>query len=103
MERLWLSRNVHPILLPDRWWSRILEPMHPPRVGEEILVFNTEVQGWFPWKITEEVQEGVLWTLDWWDDTREDRYKREEEILPFEETGWWYRIKGKTLANGCNN
>ena len=68
MERLWLSRNVHPILLPVRWWPWTMGPMTPFRVGEEMLGFNTEAQGWLPCKITEEVQEGALWTVDWWDD-----------------------------------
>ena len=47
---------------------RMLGPTAPPRVGEEMLGFNTEAQGWLPCKITEEVQEGALWTVDWWDD-----------------------------------
>jgi hypothetical protein len=54
----------------------------PPRVGEEILGINTETQGCLPWKMTEEVQEGELWTVDWWDDVREDRSKSEEEVRP---------------------
>ena len=71
----------------------------PPRVGEEILGINTETQGCLTWKMTEEVQEGELWTVDWWDDVREDRSKSEEEVRPFEESGWWYRIIEKTCPN----
>ena len=48
-------------------------------------------------------QEGALWTVDWWDESREDRSKREEEIRPFEETDWWYRITGKTLVKRCHH
>ena len=63
-----------------------------------MLGFNTEAQGWLPCKITEEDQEGALWTVDWWDESREDRLKREEELRPFEETGWWYRITGQEMS-----
>ena len=45
MEKLWLTCNVLPILLPARWWSRTLATTTSPRVGEEMLVFNTEAQG----------------------------------------------------------
>ena len=45
VDKLWLERNIHPILLPSRWWSRTLATMIPSRVGEEVLVFNTEAQG----------------------------------------------------------
>ncbi len=69
MEKLWSSRNVRPLLLPTRGWSRTLSTTTPPRVGEEMLGFNTKAQGWFPCKITEEDQEGALWTLDWWDES----------------------------------
>ena len=41
--------------------------------------------------------------MNWWDDTREDRFKKEEEFRPFEEGGWWYRITGKTLAKRCHH
>ena len=51
MERLWLVRNVHPILVPTRWCPRMLGPMTLPRVGEEMLGFNTEAQGWIPCKM----------------------------------------------------
>jgi len=44
-ERLWSARNVRPMLLPTRWWSRTLEPLSPPLVGEEMLGFNNEAQG----------------------------------------------------------
>ena len=90
MEKLWSPRKVHPLLLPTRWWSRTLTTTTPPRVGEEMLGFNTEAQGWLPCKITEEDpdQEGPLWTVDWWDEAREDRLKREEELRPFEEADW---------------
>ncbi len=98
MEKLWSTRNVLPLLLPTRWWSRTLVTTTPPRVGEEILGFTTEAQGWIPCKIIEEDQEGTLWTVDWWDETREDRSKREEDLHPFEETDWWYRITGRTLT-----
>ena len=87
MEKLWLTRNVLPILLPARWWPRTLATTTSPRVGEEMLVFNTETQGWIPCKIIEEEQEGSLWTVDWWNETREDRSKREEELHPLEEAG----------------
>ena len=103
MEKLWSPRKVHPLLLPTRWWSRTLATTTPPRVGEEMLGFNTEAQGWLPCKITEEDQEGSLWTVDWWDESREDRLKREEELRPFEEADWWYRITGRSLAKRCHN
>ncbi len=45
MEKLWSARNVRPLLLPTRWWSRTLATTTPPRVGEEMLGFNTEAQG----------------------------------------------------------
>jgi hypothetical protein len=53
LERLWSARNVRPLLLPTRWWPRTLEPLAPPRVGEEMLGFNNEAQGWLPCKIVE--------------------------------------------------
>ena len=73
-----------------------------PRVGEEVLGFNTETQGWLPCKIIEEEQEGTLWTVDWWDEAREYRSKGVEELHPFEEAGWWYRITGKALTKRCH-
>ncbi len=42
LERPWSARNVRPILLPTRRWSRTLEPLTPPRVGKEMLGFNNE-------------------------------------------------------------
>ena len=68
-----------------------------------MLGFNTEAQGWLLCKIIEEEQEGALWTVDWWDEAREDRSKREEEPCPFEEAGWWYRMTGRALAKRCHN
>ena len=64
MERLWLARNVRPILLPARWWPRTLATTTstPSRGGD--ARFNTEAQGWFQCKIIEETQEGTLWTVD---------------------------------------
>ena len=58
---------------------------------------------WLPFKITEEDQEGALWTVDWWDESREDRLKREEELRPFEESDWWYIITGRSLTKRCHN
>ncbi len=98
LERLWLARNVRPILLPTRWWPRTLEPMALPRVGGEMLGFSNEAQGWLPCKIVESAPQEKLWTVDWWDNSQEDRTKGEEGLCPFEETGWWYRIVQKTCA-----
>jgi hypothetical protein len=92
LERLWSTRNVRPMLLPTRWWSRTLDPLALPRVGEEMLGFNNETQGWFPCKIVESAPQDKLWTVDWWDNSEEDRTKGEEELRPFEEAGWWYGI-----------
>ena len=39
--------------------------------------------------------------MDWWDNSQEDRIKGEEELRPFEEAGWWYRIVQKTRAKRC--
>ena len=103
IEKIWSERNVRPLLLPTRWWPRTLATTTPPQVGEEMLGFNTEAQGWLPCKITDEDQEGALWTVDWWDESREDRLKREEELRPFEEAGWWYRITGRSMAKRCHN
>jgi hypothetical protein len=50
-----------------------------------MLGLNTEAQGWLPFKIIEEDQEGALWTVDWWDESREDISKGKEEFCPFEE------------------
>jgi hypothetical protein len=58
---------------------------------------------WLPCKITEEAEKEELWKLKWWDDSQEDRTKSESELRPFEEAGWWYRIKGKTLAKRCQH
>ena len=44
-ERLWTARNVRPMLLPTRWWSRTLDPSAPPLTGKEMLGFNNEAQG----------------------------------------------------------
>ena len=41
--------------------------------------------------------------VDWWDESREDRLKREEELRPFEEADWWYRITGRSLVKRCHN
>ena len=90
-----------PMLLPTRWWSRTLEPLAPPRVGEEMLGFNNEAQGWLPCKIVETVPHEELWTVDWWDNSQEDRVKGEEGLRPFEEAGWWYKIVQRTWAKRC--
>ena len=101
LEKLWSARNVRPMLLPTRWWSRTLDPLVLPRVGEEMLGFNNETQGWLPCKIVESAPQEKLWTVDWWDNSQEDRIKGEEELRPFEEAGWWYRIVQKTRAKRC--
>jgi hypothetical protein len=101
IERLWSVRNVRPMLLPTRWWPRTLEPLTPPRVGGEMLGFSEEAQGWLPCKIVEEDPEGKLWTVNWWDQAQGDRLKGEEDLRPFEEAGWWYRIVEKTQAKRC--
>ena len=67
-----------------------------------MLGFNTEAQGCLPCKIIEEELKGTIWTVDWWDESRKDRSKGEEELRPFEEAGWWYRITGKALAKRCH-
>ena len=97
-----MTRNASPILLPTRW-SRTSIPLAPTRVWEEMLVFNTEAQGWLPCMITEEAENGELWKMKWWDDSQEDRTKSESEFRPFEEASWWYRITGKTLAKRCQH
>ena len=33
-----------------------------------------DVSGWLPCKITDEDQEGALWTVDWWDESQEVCY-----------------------------
>ena len=50
-----------------------------------MLVFNDESQGWFPCKIVETVPHEELWTVNWWDNSQEDRVKGEEGLRPFEE------------------
>ena len=82
LERLWSARNVRPMLLPTRWWSRTLDPLAPPRVGEEMLGFNDEAQGWLSCKIVEEAPQEKLWTVDWWDYSQGDRIKGEEGLRP---------------------
>jgi hypothetical protein len=63
-----------------------------------MLGFSNEAQGWLPCKIVESAPQEKLWTVDWWDNSQEDRTKGEEGLCPFEETGWWYRIVQKTCA-----
>ncbi len=63
-----------------RWWPRTLEPLDLPRVGEEVLGFNNEAQGWLPCKILEAAPQGEPWKVDWWDNSQEDRIKGEEEL-----------------------
>ncbi len=100
LERLWSARNVRPMLLPTRWWSRALEPRVPSRIGEEMLGFNNEAQGWVPCKIVEAPQEN-LWTVDWWDNSQGDRTKGEEGLRPFERqgggTGLYRRLRQKDV------
>ncbi len=90
------------MLLPTRWWPRTLEPLSPPLVGEEMLGFNNEAQGWLPCKIVETAPQEKLWTVDWWDNSQGDRTKGEEGLRPFEEAGWWYRSAQKTRAKEPN-
>jgi hypothetical protein len=66
-----------------------------------MLGFSNEAQGWFPCKIVEEDPQGQLWTVNWWDQSQGDRLKGEEELHPYEEVGWWYRIVQKTQAKRC--
>jgi hypothetical protein len=66
-----------------------------------MLGFNNEAQGWLPCKIVETVPQEKLWTVEWWDHSQEDRTKGEEELRPFEEAGWWYRIVQKARAKKC--
>ncbi len=40
--------------------------------------------------------------MDWWDESREDRSKGKEELRPFEEGDWWYRITGKAPVKRCH-
>jgi hypothetical protein len=101
LERLWSARNDRPMLLPTRWWPRTLEPLAQPRVGEKMLGFNNEAQGWLPCKVVEAAPQEKLWTVDWWDNSQGDRTKGEKGLRPFEETGWWYRIVQKTQAKRC--
>ncbi len=73
LERLWTARNVLPMLLPTRWWSRTQAP-------EEMLGFDNEAQGWLPCKIRETDPHGELWKVDWWDKSQEERAKGEAEL-----------------------
>jgi ribonuclease HI len=66
-----------------------------------MLGFNNEAQGWLPCKIVETAPQEKLWTVEWWDHSQEDRTKGEEELRPFEEAGWWYRIVQKARAKKC--
>ena len=68
-----------------------------------MLVFNNEAQGWHPCKIVGTDPQMGIWTVDWWDNSQEDRAKGEEELRPFEEAGWWYRIVQKTRAMKCSH
>ena len=78
-----------------------MEPLTPPRVGGKMLGFSNEAQGWFPCKIVEEDPQEKIWTVNWWDQSQGDRFKGKEELRPFEEAGWWYRIVQKTQAKRC--
>ena len=89
------------MLLPSRWWSRTVEPLVLPQIGDEMLGFNEEAQGWLPCKVVEKDHQEKHWTVNWWDNSQEDRTKGEEELRPFEEAGWWYRIIQKTRAKRC--
>ena len=66
-----------------------------------MLGFNNESQGWLPCKVVEAAPQEKQWTVDWWDNSQEDRTKGEEELRPCEEAGWWYRIVQKTRAKRC--
>jgi len=68
-----------------------------------MLGFNNEAQGWLPCKIVEAAPQENLWTVEWWDHAQEDRIKGEEELRPFEEAGWWYRIVQKARAKKCRH
>ena len=94
--KLWSTRNVRPMLLPTRWWPRTVDPLGPPQIGGEMLGFNNEAQGWLPCKVVEKAPQERHWTVDWWDNSQEDRTKGDEDLRPFEEAGWWYRIIQKT-------
>jgi hypothetical protein len=98
LAKLWSTRNVRPLLLPTRWWSRTVDPLVPPQIGGEMFGFNNETQGWLPCKIVEKAPQEGHWTVDWWDNSQEDRTKGDEDLRPFEEAGWWYRIIQKTRA-----
>jgi hypothetical protein len=52
-----------------------LDPLAPSLVGEEMLGFNNEAQGWLPCKIVEESPHEELWTVDLWDNSQEDSTK----------------------------
>jgi hypothetical protein len=101
VERIWSVRNVRPMFLPTRWWSRTLDPLTPPQVGEEMMGFNNELQGCLQCKIVESTPQKKLWTMDWWDNLQGDRTKGEEGFRPFEVAGWLYRIVQKTQTKRC--
>jgi hypothetical protein len=63
-----------------------------------MLGFNTEAQGCLPFKITEEVQEGELLTVEWWDDARVDRSKSEEELRSFRRNGGAPFLRGQLVV-----
>jgi hypothetical protein len=72
-----------------------------PKVGEEMLGYSEEVQGWLPCKITTVMDD--KWQIEWWDGSHADKIKNKTELRHFEEAGWWYRITEKTLARKCHH
>jgi hypothetical protein len=102
LERLWKDREVRPLLLPTRWWPRaVSRTTLVPKVGEEMLGFSEEAQGWLPCKITTVMDD--KWQIEWWDGSQADKIKDKTELHHFEEAGWWYRITEKVLARKCHH
>ncbi len=86
LERLWKDRDVRPLLLPTRWWSRVVSlTTLVPNVEKEMLGFSEEVQGLFPCKITSVMDD--QWQIEWWDDSQVDKIKDKTEFHHFDETG----------------
>ena len=97
LEGLWKDRDVHPLLLPTRWWSRTVSlTTLTPNVGEEMLGFSEEAQGWIPCKVTAAMDD--KWQIEWWDGSQTDKIKDKTELHHLEEAGWWYKITEKALA-----
>jgi len=45
--------------------------------------------------------DGGIWDVVWWDRSQTERVKGVEDLCPFEEADWWYRINQKTWSKRC--